>query len=181
VPGRPHSDEAKQQALAVYQRGGLPAAVKATGIPKPTIKRWVEAAGISTDAANEAALERTRAATEAHKAQVDAETAKARAALIPKLAFLANQTLDIELHVAAQIKAGKGSGLPEGVRLRDIVGSRTRAVHDLNLLTGEATERTEGAAVLFLAPRPDRRNPQPIVDLSEQHTDMPQVIEGTVS
>lgn len=175
-----YTDEDRSKALALYTSDGLPAAHKTTGIPKQTITRWADRAGVMPGGAAGTAAEQTKAATDAHRVEVQARTAQARADLIPKLALLAHRALDFELEIIQKVRAGENSPLPDGIRLRDIVGSRTRAVHDLSLLMGEATERTENTHAVFLAPRPDRRNPHPVVDLSQQtqHTGMPQIIEG---
>lgn len=60
-----YTPEQKTEALAVYATDGLAAAVRATGIPKGTIRSWADRTGTSTVAP----AERTAAAVEAATAR----------------------------------------------------------------------------------------------------------------
>ena len=120
---RIYTDDERNEALRLYAEEGLAAAVKATGIPKGTIGGWASERGIRTFGS-----ERTAAATAAHLASVE----ERKAALAEKLLEVA------ELGVQVEVRLLQGEA-----SLRDVVGARTRAIHDLQLLTGAATGRTE--------------------------------------
>lgn len=111
-----YTPEQRTEALELYVEHGPRAASRETGIPVATIGSWAAAEGRTFNA------ERTRQATETRKAR-----------LIEKLTTIAELGADIELEL---LETGE-------VSLRDVVGARTRAIHDLQLLTGEATGRTE--------------------------------------
>lgn len=121
-PRRSYTDEDKAAALALYAEQGPAEVERQMGIPKATVCNWGRAAGVET-----VRNERTAAAVEAVK--VDAAARKA--GLVDKLLRLADAALDVELAKLV------------GSDLRDVVGARTRAIHDLQLLSGEATGRTE--------------------------------------
>lgn len=119
---RSYTDAEKAEALALYETDGPTAVQQAMGIPKGTVTRWAQAAGVAT-----VSNERNAAAVEA--VMSTHETRKA--ALAEKLLRIAEAGAQRELDI---INASK---------LRDVVGSRTRAIHDLQLLTGAATARGE--------------------------------------
>lgn len=117
-----YTDAEKAEALALYATDGPTAVQREFGIPKGTVTKWAKGNGIET-----VAVQNTQAATIA--IQVDHEAR--RAALAEKLLQIAEAGAAQELRLISES------------RLRDVVGSRTRAVHDLQLLRGEATARTE--------------------------------------
>jgi transposase-like protein len=119
---RSYSDEERQAALALYETDGPTAVQTQLGVPKATVTEWAQANGIRT-----IRNERTRAAIEALEVDREARTA----ALAEKLLQIAEAGASRELEVIGASK------------LRDVVGSRTRAVHDLQLLTGAPTSRGE--------------------------------------
>lgn len=125
---RVYNDEEKQRALAIYETEGLAEASKRTGVPKATLSDWAQANGLRTFGA-----ERTAAATAVRKASID----ERRAALAEKLLEVAELGLDLEMEILADGKAP----------LRDVVGARTRAIHDLQLLSGGSTSRHEHAGL----------------------------------
>lgn len=94
-----------------------------TGIPRQTLSRWAKAA--SVDLGHTA--EKTR---EAASARI-AKAAHRRAGLVETLTTIAEKAAARELK------------LIEGAELREVVGARTRAIHDAELLSGQATERHE--------------------------------------
>lgn len=119
---RSYTADEKAAALALYAEQGPTVVQDTLGIPKATVTAWAKAAGIGT-----VRNERTAAAVEA----VEVDAAARRAGLVGKLLRLADAALDVELAKLASSD------------LRDVVGARTRAIHDLQLLSGEATGRTE--------------------------------------
>ena len=102
-----------------------------TGIPKSNLRRWAAEANITVVRTTE----KTREATLASKANAE----QRRAALVEKLGRIAELAGDIELEILM------GDERPS---LRDVVGARTRAIHDAELLAGRATSRTESVTAL---------------------------------
>jgi transposase-like protein len=123
---RTYTDEEKANALALYAEQGPTAVQDELGIAKGTVAGWARANGVQT-----VRNERTAAATEA----VVVDAAATRAALAAKLWALADKAIEVELQ-----KLTKAD-------LREVVGARTRAIHDAQLLTGEVTGRTETRTV----------------------------------
>ncbi len=119
---RSYTPDEKADALAAYVEHGPREAAAITGIPSSTIQSWAKAAGLRTKR-----NERTAAAVDAIK--LSAEERKAR---------LADDLLRI-----AEMAVGLEVAKMPAADLRDIVGARTRAIHDAQLLTGNATSRTE--------------------------------------
>lgn len=122
---RTYTEAEKTTALALYATDGPTAVAQELGIPASTVVSWAKAAGVRT-----MRNERTAAAVEA--LQVDGEARRAR--LAGRLLDLAEQASELEFDLV------KTAGL------RDVVGARTRAIHDHQLLTGQATGRVEHAA-----------------------------------
>jgi len=102
-----------------------------TGIPKSNLRRWAAEANITVVRTTE----KTREATLASKANAE----QRRAALVEKLGRIAELAGDLELEILM------GDERPS---LRDVVGARTRAIHDAELLAGRATSRTESVTAL---------------------------------
>lgn len=180
--GQPYPEATKRKALAVLEADGMAAAHRATKVPKATLHRWAKGAGIElhddarrrTAAATEAV--RARAAEvklgtvellEQHIAQAGdylATVAGVNALAAQLIARADPDTISIATGIAgpyAVVSDAQASevskvalalaGLPLAVR--DAEGLLTRAVHDLQLLRGEATERGE-LVVEFNVPRP---------------------------
>lgn len=163
-----YDDALRAAALAVYVEQGLAAAHRQTGVPKSTLRDWARAAGVSEAVA---APVETAAATAAQLATNRSLAAQARERAIERLASTALKGVVLEERLidvasAALEEAGSGTlqtatasrleimgGFPQ---LRAIVGSRTRAIHDLQLLTDEATERPagDGLTIIFATPLP---------------------------
>lgn len=72
------SPEQKAEALAIYAVSGLAEAHRQTGVPKPTLHRWANDAGLDVAAISIAHVEQTAAATEARIARCDAKRAEIR-------------------------------------------------------------------------------------------------------
>lgn len=178
---------ARSRALELYGSEGLAAAHRELGIPKPTIVRWARAAGISSAEQAAADRARTEAATRAAQQELAVQIAKGRAALVPKLVHVANAALD---SVGARLEAqravekatldneyglvsgglmAKRDAMEAGAPLRAVIGAATRAIHDLQLLTGEETERgtTGQVTVVFAAAPSEAGRPAPkVIDLA---------------
>lgn len=121
----------RAEALAVYAEVGLAGAHQATGVPKATLHRWAKAAGLDTVGATERSIERNTVAARAAAATRAYVSEEFRTEMVAKLAEIARQAAERELAVL------------DDSDLRSVVGARTRAIHDLQLLTGAATGRTE--------------------------------------
>lgn len=126
MPKRRYTPDERTAALALYAEHGPTAVQDTLGIPKGTVTGWAKAAGIGT-----VRNERTAAATEA----MALDAAARRARLAERLLTVAERAVDIELTKLAKAD------------LRDLVGARTRAIHDHQLLAGEATARHEHVTV----------------------------------
>lgn len=124
------SEDDKANALDQLRNGDTLREVHdALGIPVNTMARWARAAGIDVVARR---LDKTREATAASLASREAR----RIARIDALERLA------DLAIAAEIEM-----VTDG-ELRDVVGCRTRAIHDAELLAGRATSRTSSVTAL---------------------------------
>lgn len=183
---RPWPDDVRERALELLRVDGLAAAHHDTGVSKPTLTRWARAAGIDLGAA----AEQTRHATTARGAQL----AEATTTRLEQIIELSTRGLVRRLEAnadAAELdeadlgewSAELGTYLPAGEEAaaavrryrhlasleptRDLVGTLTRAVHDLNLLRGEATERGD-VVVNFGIPRPTEPDNVDTVDTGEQ-------------
>lgn len=121
-----HSAQTRNDAVERMRGGETLASVHHdTGIPRQTLSRWASDAGV--DLGHTA--EKTRAAAEARLAK----GADRRAELADALLAVAEAALPVEVD---RILDGTAS-------LHEIVGARTRAIHDMQLITGAATGRTE--------------------------------------
>ena len=186
MAGRQYDDATRERALELMRDAGLAAAHHQLGIPKQTLSRWAKAGGVDLGEI----VNRTRAGTAARAAQL-AETTVDR---LEYVLDLATTTLTRSLEALADVVELDDEDLgvwsdelerfvpPEdarataaamrrqqlimstGVPLRELVGVTTRAIHDLALLKGEATERGE-IAVTFHVPRPQ---PQTVVVVEQE-------------
>lgn len=120
-----YDENFRQQAIALAVEIGPADAARQLGVKAATLRSWCSRADVATDAARET----TKAATEALKATAE----ERRALLATKLLTIAELAAEQELAMIADAS------------LRDVVGARTRAIHDHQLLTGAATSRTEHA------------------------------------
>lgn len=185
-PVKSYPPEVKAAALARMRTHGLAAVHDLTDIPKPTLSRWAREANVDlgtmarqrTEDATLAVRARlaearvtTMAMLEQHLADAGhylAQVAEANAvaaqaiAQAPPEAFerkvgLMGPYVIVTDEAAAQAadRAMALAGLPLSVR--EAEGIVTRAVHDLQLLKGEATERGELTVTFAGAgiPRPD--------------------------
>ncbi len=117
-----YTDEVQARAILLGYEYGPAEAARRTGITKGTIASWMSRSGVAT-----VACERTKAATARVKAT--AEERRTR---------LADRMLDL-----AEMGADQAQELIGDASLRDVVGLFTRAIHDHQLLSGQATARTE--------------------------------------
>lgn len=106
---------------------------QATGVSKPTLSRWAKAAGIDT-----LHTERTAQAVAAQAMSY----AEMVAQLVPLLGNIAAVGAKATL-ARLELLFANGVPSPEDLKEADlakIVGAWTRAIHDLQLLSGKATE-----------------------------------------
>jgi hypothetical protein len=112
-----YTDDERELAVSRYLAVGCNAAAQETKIPSSTIHRWAVKAG-----ANEERPQHVQAAIEARMAQTKEN--------LSQIALAATE---------AVLEAIERDGAD--VKCRDAVGAWTRAIHDYQLLTGQATER----------------------------------------
>ena len=189
-PGTAYDEATKAKALARLDADGMAETHATTGIPKPTLSRWARAAGIDLGANARARTEAATEAVRARAAEVSLSTLElleqhvaqagdylATVAGVNALAarllvgtdpanlervvtlagtgiVVSDTQVDEVLKVAQALDA-----LPLAVR--DAEGLLTRAIHDLQLLRGEATERGE-LVVDFAVPRPTQPAGEPL-------------------
>lgn len=122
-----YTPEQKAEALELYREHGAAEASRRCGIRSGTIKSWASRAGVATVAADV-----TRAATEVSSARREYVAEEFRTQMVEQLAAIATTAAAKELAVLNE----------DSPSLDKIVGARTRAIHDLQLLTGLATGRT---------------------------------------
>lgn len=126
------SSEIRERALEVYTEHGLAVASAETGVPSGTIRSWASRRGVAP-----ATAERTQARRDATVARKERTLAERKVALVAKLGEVAEMGID---WAAKMLEDG------DDLSMRDVVGAWTRAIHDLQLLAGDATSRTETMA-----------------------------------
>jgi transposase-like protein len=124
-----YTDEQRAEALALYADVGVSEAARRTGIPAGTIASWANRAGIQPEA-----NENLRAAVEARRLT----WAERKTALATRLGEIADQAAE---QLAAKIAANELSG-------RDLIAALTALIDRTQLLTGEATARTESTVAV---------------------------------
>lgn len=122
-----YTDEQKAEARAAYEEHGPREAERLTGIPHGTITKWAKASGWEPRFI-------AKAENAAKRNHYDAEAFRAR--MLELLSEIADTAAKKELEVLAD----------ESPSLEKIVGARTRAIHDVQLLSGQATQRVERIA-----------------------------------
>lgn len=177
----------KAKALKVLESDGVAAAHKATKVPKPTLTRWAKAAGIDLGEQARARTATASATVRARAAEVRLSAVEQLEAHIDQAGHYLATVVGLTAHAAdlladvdpANLKLEQGIAGPyvvvedkaaqdaqkRAMALaslplvpRDAEGILTRAIHDLQLLRGEATERGE-LVVEFTVPRPTTGTP----------------------
>jgi hypothetical protein len=128
-------DDVKRHALALVAEVGQREATRrlaaeGTPVPHGTIASWVNRAGI---APVERMIPQHEAAASASRAVRKRTAEERKRRLLELLGELAEVAAEREFTLLAR----------DDATLRDVVGVRTRAIHDLLLLAGEATSRAE--------------------------------------
>lgn len=170
-----YPDDVRERALEVMRVDGLSAAHAATGVPKSTLSRWAAAGRVDLGSQTV----RTRSAAQARAAQLETTTV----GRLEQIVELSTRSLVRFLEANAELSEldeddlgvwsdELGRFVPadneaaaaalrrqqlltsSGVPLRDLSQTLTRAVHDLELLRGHATERAQ-MVVEFNIPRPE--------------------------
>lgn len=132
VKGRVYTMDQRAKALADVAELGLAEAAKKTGIPKSTLSHWAGQEGVAT-VIDEDARKRTEAATAVSQMSRKQRLIESENRLTVQLSVIAELAARAEIDI---LRKGKPT-------LNEVVGARTRAIHDLQLLGGKATERTE--------------------------------------
>lgn len=123
--------EQRAEALALYVEVGPSEAGRRLGIPKHTIASWAR-----RDRAPKADVEAEESAANFAMVIRERTLEERRSALVEKLGQLAELGVDWTREALVKAKAGD-------VSVRDAVGVFTRAIHDLQLLSGGATSRLD--------------------------------------
>lgn len=178
-----YTDEQRDAAVERVRLVGLAAAARELGIPKRTLSRWAAEAGVDLGAQARERTAKAREVLEERVAEVKVTTVErlerilddqlatlealgqlerraATAALNPEDGRHLIRVERSALGRTVELDDTTAAGALELARLvtgsivkRDVVGAATRAIHDLQLLKGDATER--GAIVVrFGIPRP---------------------------
>lgn len=121
-----YTPEQRDEAVAVYAAEGMAAAHHATGVPKPSIKRWADEARVTAPERSE----QTRAATEARRL----EWSERQPAVVAGFAELAEVCVFLAIEHAKEGRTTKA---------RDLATTAAVSVDKAALLSGEPTERRE--------------------------------------
>jgi len=176
----------REAGLAALTELGLAEASRRLDIPKPTLTRWAVDAGVRSEHSE---AETNRRRTEAARAARSRTLEETRAELTELLSAVALTGARLELtlldpaHDLARdrlpfvVDEDTGEAHPLiAARLDQIVGARTRAIHDLNLLTGQATSNA-AVVVRLEVPRPDPRAADAAA-VSEADVGLPELERG---
>lgn len=117
-----YTDAQRAEAVELYRTAGPTAVQTQLGIHKGTVTKWAQAAGVAT-----VSNQRNAAAVEA----VKITTALRRNVVAERLWEIADVASRRELDLIGD------------ANLHDVVGARTRAIHDAQLLDGSATGRVD--------------------------------------
>lgn len=128
---RQYTKDEKAAAVALAHDIGLAKAARQLDIPKSTLKSWATKADVAV--ATPEATAKVAAATEVSVVTRQQKLAAAKETLVDKLADVALKSIEVQLKM---LEAGDN-------RLDHVVGSGTRAIHDLQLLEGGPTEIIE--------------------------------------
>lgn len=182
-PRGAYSEEQRAEALRLVEEHGTAHAHRVTGVPKGTLSRWTKAAGIDTTVVDRRRTAAATEAVRARSAEVKLSTVELLEAHIAQAGEYLRTVAGVNALAAQLIAGGNPdtitmavgmagpyavlapdseaaelakvalalAGLPLAVR--DAEGILTRAIHDVQLLRGEATERGE-LVVEFNVPRP---------------------------
>lgn len=138
-----YSKDRIDEAVLRVDKVGLAQATRELGIPRSTLHDWCKAANVASS--SEKLHAQTEAATEASRQRRKRMAEESNERMTLALAIIAEQGAQVEIDIMRAIKEGKPFpelvGKNGRVSLSELVGSRTRAVHDLQLLAGKATER----------------------------------------
>lgn len=135
----------REEALALYEEHGPAEASRRTGIPKGTISSWASRAGRATKA-----LANTAAANEARTLMLERRRQDLAADLLDDAHRLRAQLwAEAEAHYFDRDGAFHRAKIdkPTFADQRVIVDAVGKAVDKVQLLTGQATERTESFAL----------------------------------
>jgi len=123
-----YTAEQRAQALWLYSQVGPAEAARQTGVNPGTLRSWAHRTGAATVAPEELRNRTGHARARAHATHADF-----KADMIEQLSTVASVAVRREIELVTS----------DSATLRDIVGARTRAIHDLQLLAGDPTQRTE--------------------------------------
>lgn len=183
--GKPWPPKVRDEAVEYMREHGVAATHQRTGIPKATLSVWARKHGVDLGEQARTRTAKANAAVITKHAEARLTTAELLERIVEQSAMYLDTIARVnhdaahliaavpaEQLVEAQSLAGPYvviqdpeaaaakrramalDGLPLAVR--DAVGALTRGIHDLQLLTGQATERGELVVDFAGAPRPSR-------------------------
>lgn len=129
MPGRPATDEEKARAVEIYATDGPSEAARQTGFSKASVCNWAKAAGVKT-----AAPQLIGKATEVSAARRRLTMAQWREEMTNLLRDISVEAATVE----TKLLTARGKATPA---LEKATSARVKAISDLMLLTGEATQR----------------------------------------
>lgn len=162
MSARRFTDADRKRAVELFATHGPTVAAAEVGATPRSVQRWALAAGVASPE------ERRRKTAEA-RAEIERRQAEAHATLAPTLTHIASLSLAAQLEVAQLVtdvlRQARGGSVSAELMARvsavqavvgtltprTLVAFSTRAIHDLQLLTGGDTERTSGEVRVFLA------------------------------
>jgi transposase-like protein len=142
MPGRHHTDEEKADAIRLVAERGLAEAWRETGIPKPTLVRWCQDAGVERSNA-----EQTKAAAGVLRARASETRETLRLLLLEKALDLLER-MD-EPHVEFKGKDADQVTYPiaPAGAVQNYATSAAILIDKYRLEVGEATGRTESRSL----------------------------------
>lgn len=152
--GEPHpqySPAKRAEVVKTAQEKGISAAAREHGVDKKSASNWLVEAGIDPSTVASKVLSNQQKATQHAVASRQKKAAEQKERIVEMLGIVAELGLTKEIEflqgerkVTKRIDANGNEVGFENVRLSEVVGSRTRAIHDLQLLTDNPTERAGG-------------------------------------
>ena len=139
MSGRNYTESFRKKAVSELEQHGVTEGSRRAGIDRKTAARWLDEAGLSRDEVSQQVAERNARHAAAARARQARLVAEAREAAVARTAKIVTAATIRELELLAA--GGFTRGDP-----RDVTLSRKSAVHDLELLEGRATSRSDSTS-----------------------------------
>lgn len=135
--------EIRAQALEAYQRVGLAEAVRSTGIPKTTLRRWAREEGLDTSALHAENVERTEAARAARAVYVAALREDLRALFLETAVDMLERTREPHIDFRGKDSNKVTFDQAPAPACREYVWAAGIALDKFRLEMGESTSKVE--------------------------------------